>query len=111
MCKKAILVEGDSDELIIQKAYMLQNNGKLPIEDEIDVISVGIAFKRFLEIAEKINKEVVVMTDSDGDIEAVNTKYENYLGTNANPNIKICFDGIVDIGDLIIGTKPYNYNT
>ncbi len=111
LCKKAILVEGDSDELIIQKAYMLQNNGKLPIEDEIDVISVGIAFKRFLEIAEKINKEVVVMTDSDGDIEAVNTKYENYLGTNANPNIKICFDGIVDIGDLIIGTKPYNYNT
>ncbi|MDN5128685.1 AAA family ATPase [Aliarcobacter butzleri] len=111
LCKKAILVEGDSDELVIQKAYILQNNGKLPIEDEIDVISVGIAFKRFLEIAKKINKEVVVVTDSDGDIEAVNTKYENYLGTNAKPNIKICFDGTVDIGDLMIGPKPYNYNT
>jgi putative ATP-dependent endonuclease of OLD family len=111
LCKKAILVEGDSDELVIQKAYMLQNNGKLPIEDEIDVISVGIAFKRFLEIAEKINKEVVVVTDSDGDIEAVNTKYENYLGTNTKPNIKICFDSTVDIGNLTIGTKPYNYNT
>jgi putative ATP-dependent endonuclease of OLD family len=111
LCKKAILVEGDSDELVIQKAYMLQNNGKLPIEDEIDVISVGVAFKRFLEIAEKINKEVVVVTDSDGDIEAVNTKYENYLGTNTKPNIKICFDSTVDIGNLMIGTKPYNYNT
>jgi putative ATP-dependent endonuclease of OLD family len=111
LCKKAILVEGDSDELVIQKAYMLQNSGKLPIEDEIDVISVGVAFKRFLEIAEKINKKVVVVTDNDGDIEAVNTKYGNYLGTNAKPNIKICFDGTVDIGDLMIGTKPYNYNT
>lgn len=111
LCKKAILVEGDSDELVIQKAYMLQNSGKLPIEDEIDVISVGIAFKRFLEIAEKINKEVVVVTDSDGDVEAVNTKYENYLGTNAKPNIKICFDNTVETGDLMIGNKPYNYNT
>lgn len=111
LCKKAILVEGDSDELVIQKAYMLQNSGKLPIEDEIDVISVGVAFKRFLEIAEKINKEVVVVTDNDGDIEAINTKYENYLGTNAKPNIKICFDSTVDSGVLMIGNKPYNYNT
>lgn len=111
LCKKAILVEGDSDELVIQKAYRLQNYEKLPIEDEIDVISVGVAFKRFLEIAEKINKEVVVVTDNDGDIDAVNKKYENYLGVNKKPNIKICFDGTVDTGDLMIGNKPYNYNT
>lgn len=111
LCKKAILVEGDSDELVIQKAYMLQNSGKLPIEDEIDVISIGIAFKRFLEIAEKINKEVVVVTDNDGDIDALNKKYENYLGANAKPNIKICFDSTVETGDLKIGNKPYNYNT
>lgn len=111
LCKKAILVEGDSDELVIQKSYMLQNSGKLPIEDEIDVISVGIAFRRFLEIAEKVNKEVVVVTDNDGDIEAVNKKYENYLETNAKPNIKICFDSTVDAGNLMISQKPYNYNT
>ncbi|MDD5360149.1 MAG: AAA family ATPase [Sulfurovaceae bacterium] len=112
LCKKAILVEGDSDELVIQKAYILQNAGKLPIEDEIDVISVGIAFKRFLEIAEKINKEVVVVTDTDGDIQKnINDKYTDYLGKNAKPNIKICFDATVDTGDLMIGKKPYNYNT
>lgn len=111
LCKKAILVEGDSDELVVQKAYMLQNSGKLPIEDEIDVISVGVAFKRFLEIAKKINKEVIVVTDNDGDIEAVNKKYENYLGTNTKPNIKICFDSTIETGNLMIGNKPYNYNT
>jgi len=44
LCKKAILVEGDSDELIVQKAYMLLNDNKLPIEDCIDVISVGTSF-------------------------------------------------------------------
>jgi len=44
LCKKAILVEGDSDELVLQKAYMLENSGKLPIEDGIDVISVEIHF-------------------------------------------------------------------
>ena len=110
LCKKAILVEGDSDELVIQKAHMLQNNGKLPIEDEIDVISVGVAFKRFLEIAEKINKEVVVVTDNDGDLKAVNKKYENYLGSKIKPNIRICFDITVD-PELTIDGKKYNNNT
>lgn len=110
LCKKAILVEGDSDELVIQKAYMLKNDGKLPIEDEIDVISVGVAFKRFLEIAEKINKEVVVVTDNDGDLKAVNKKYENYLGSKIKPNIRICFDITVD-PELTIDGKKYNNNT
>lgn len=112
LCKKAILVEGDSDELVIQKAYMLANSGKLPIEDGVDVISVGTAFERFLEIAEKINKKVVVVTDHDGNIQKrINNKYVNYLGINKKPNIKICFDSTVETGDLMIGKKPYNYNT
>ena len=111
LCKKAILVEGDSDELVLQKAYMLQNSGKLPIEDGIDVISVGTSFLRFLEISEKINKPVVVVTDNDGDVEAVNKKYENYLDDKAKPHIKICFDSTVDAGGLMLGTKPFNYNT
>jgi len=111
LCKKAILVEGDSDELVLQKAYMLRNSGKLPIEDGIDVISVGTSFLRFLEIAEKINKPVVAVTDNDGDVEAVRKKYENYLGGKAKPHIKICFDSTVDTGGLMLGTKPFNYNT
>lgn len=111
LCKKAILVEGDSDELVLQKAYMCKNKGRLPIEDEIDVISVGTSFLRFLEIAEEINKSVVVVTDNDGDVEAINRKYANYLGANIKPNIKICFDSVVDKGDLMLGTKPFNYNT
>jgi putative ATP-dependent endonuclease of OLD family len=111
LCNKAILVEGPSDELIIQKAYMNKNNGVLPIENEIDVISVGTSFLRFLEIAEKCQKPVVVVTDNDGDIEALNDKYKNYLGDNAKDFIKICFDENIDTGDLESEEEAFNYNT
>tara|TARA_R110002049_G_scaffold186206_1_gene354467 strand:- start:1488 stop:3161 length:1674 start_codon:yes stop_codon:yes gene_type:complete len=111
LCDKAILVEGDSDELVVQKAFMVNNNGKLPIEKGVDVISVGISFLRFLEIADKIGANVAVMTDSDGDIDALDKKYENYLGKNAKQNINICFDSTIDTGNLKIGDKKFNYNT
>lgn len=77
--KKCILVEGPSDELIVQKAYM-KKKSKLPIEDGIDVISVGLSAPRFLEIAKKINIKVAIVTDNDGDIETtVNKRYKNYI--------------------------------
>lgn len=97
----------------MQKAYMNANNNRLPIEDEVDVISVGTSFIRFLEIAEILNKPVAVVTDSDGDVEAIKNKYEKYLGDNAKPQIQICFDHTVDSGELVIGKgkRPFNYNT
>lgn len=111
LCKKAILVEGASDELVIQKAYMETHDGRLPIQDNIDVISVGISFLRFLELASVLEIKVAVVTDNDGDIEALKRKYSDYLGDNQKPNITICFDEVVDSGDLKIGKSDYNYNT
>jgi putative ATP-dependent endonuclease of the OLD family len=81
LCKKAILVEGPSDELIIQRAYMDKNENTLPIEKEIDVISVGLTFKRFLDVAALIKKPVAVVTDNDGDYRnKINKKYREFLG-------------------------------
>ncbi|MFV8334723.1 ATP-dependent nuclease [Flavobacterium sp. RSP29] len=111
LCKKAILVEGDSDELVVQRAFMDDNKGLLPIEKGIDVISVGTSFLRFLEVAEKLEKKVVVVTDNDSDVNALKVKYKNYLGTNKKQSIKICFDEVIDSGNLKIGTKEFNYNT
>lgn len=89
LCKKAILVEGPSDELIVQRAYKDQK-GNLPIEGETDVISVGTSFLRFLEIAEKIKKPVVVVTDNDKDFDnKITKKYKTY---ETCPTIKICAD-------------------
>jgi putative ATP-dependent endonuclease of OLD family len=114
LCDKAILVEGDSDELIIQRAYMDTHDGKLPIEDNVDVISVGTSFLRFLEIAENLKTPVRVVTDNDGDISALEKKYSDYLGSNKKENIEICYDKNVYSGSLQIGQKnpkPFNYNT
>lgn len=111
LCKKAILCEGDSDELIIQKAYYQLKGNKLPIENGIDVIAVGTSFLRFLEVAEKIGKQVNVVTDNDGNTDSLNKKYSKYLDAETKLEIKICFDSIIDAGSLSINNKPFNYNT
>lgn len=108
LAKKSILVEGDCDELIIQRAYMDANEGKLPIDDEIDVISVGTAFLRFLELAKALKIPVVVATDNDGRIDKLEKKYADFEGID---HIKICYDPEIDTGDLVIGDKAFNYNT
>ncbi len=65
LAEAAILVEGPSDELIVQRAYR-DKYGKLPIEDGIDVINVrGLQAKRFLDIAKPLKRKVAVVTDND----------------------------------------------
>ncbi len=79
LAKRAVLVEGPSDELIVQKAYLM-TFGKMPIQMGVDVISVSsLAFKRFLEIADLLNICVDVVTDNDGDVAALKQKYADYL--------------------------------
>jgi predicted ATP-dependent endonuclease of OLD family len=108
LSQKSILVEGDADELVVQRAYMDANGGRLPIDDEIDVISVGLTFLRFLELAKALKIPVVVATDNDGDIKALEKKYADFKDID---HIRICYDPDVDRGDLVIGDKAFNYNT
>lgn len=66
LAKRAILVEGPSDELIVQRAFH-DKHGALPIEKGVDVINVrGLSFARFLDIAAQLKKPVDVVTDNDG---------------------------------------------
>ncbi len=109
LSNKAILVEGDSDELIVQRAYMDSHNGKLPINDGIDIISVGISFLRFLGIAKLLELRVSVITDNDGNIDALNRKYSDYLGDNCCENINIYFDDSTH--EYNGSLENYNYNT
>ena len=91
---KAILVEGPSDELVVQKAFQYKNNNELPIEHGIDVISVrGLSFKRFLRIAKILKKKIVVITDNDGDYDA-NIK-EKYKDFDDSEEIKIAASTII----------------
>lgn len=89
LAKRAILVEGPSDELIVQKAYKMKH-GCLPLEAGIDVISVqSLAFKRFLEIAVLLGVTADVVTDNDGDLDKLKAKYKDYLERDA---IRILYD-------------------
>lgn len=108
LARRAILVEGPSDELIVQKAYLTKHK-KLPLADGCDVINVrGLSFKRFLEIAQQLGKPVAVVTDNDGDYaKKVIQKYKAFEG---DKNIRICADSndklktlepqVVDCNDL-----------
>lgn len=75
----AILVEGPSDELVVQRAYK-DVKGKLPIEEGIDVISVGLSHKRFLDVAVRLKRRVWVVTDNDGKtLDQVKARFVDYL--------------------------------
>ncbi|MCK9376770.1 MAG: AAA family ATPase [Syntrophobacterales bacterium] len=109
IAKKAILVEGPSDELFIQKAYLLKHK-KLPIENGVDVISVrGLSFKRFLEISVLLNKKVIVVTDNDGDYKNnIENKYSEYFGID---HIMICCekdDNYVTLESHIVRVNKLN---
>lgn len=107
LSKGVILVEGDSDELIVQKAFMKEFDNKLPIEERIDVISVGTSFLRFLEIANKLGIKTAVVTDTDGNLDSLESKYIDYIGSNKKNSILICYDEEIDSGDK----EGFNYNT
>ncbi|MBQ3308669.1 MAG: AAA family ATPase [Aeriscardovia sp.] len=115
LARAAILVEGPSDELIVQLAYRQKHN-KLPIEEGIDVISVGSGFLRFLVLACAIGKPVLVLTDNDGDPGSLRKKYEDY---REKPNVKISYDEqiylpedpIEDPNNIDSKRKKLNWNT
>ena len=105
LSNKVVLVEGPSDELVFQKAYMKFNEGKLPIEDEIEVISVGTSFLNFLEISNKLNQKTVVITDNDGDTKKIDNKFKSYID---NKKISIFYETETSEETYISG---FNYNT
>ncbi len=79
---RTILVEGPSDELIVQRAYQ-KKHGRLPLENGVDVISVNsLAFKRFLEIAVLLHKTTDVVTDNDASVDALKKKYADYFASD-----------------------------
>ena len=91
LSRRCILVEGPSDELVVQRAYRDKHH-RLPLEDGVDVISVGaLAFKRFLEIAALLMLDVCVITDNDGDIAVLKSKYAQYID-GQHSTIRICYD-------------------
>lgn len=79
LAEKVILVEGPTDELILQRAYM-DMKGHLPIKDGIDIIVVdSLAFKKYCAIAVMIGKPISIVTDNDGNIKGLKERYSDYI--------------------------------
>ncbi len=108
LAKKSILVEGPSDELIVQRAY-LDKYRNLPIEDGVDIICVrGLSFKRFLDIAAILKTKTFVVTDNDGDYaNNITNKYSTYseyenirIHSSENNEIQTLEPQIVSVNEL-----------
>ncbi|MDP3514789.1 MAG: AAA family ATPase [Sulfuritalea sp.] len=71
LCKKAILVEGDAEFILLDALYKNSAKGASINADGIHVISVdGTSFKRYLELAKLLGIKVAVIRDNDGDYQA-----------------------------------------
>jgi putative ATP-dependent endonuclease of OLD family len=115
LADKTILVEGDSDELIIQRAYW-DKYGHLPIDDGIDIMCLkGLSFLRYLEIAKKLSLNVRVVTDNDGDLDRLKEKYAEYISSSSVNNIRICYCEEIHTAETFNCAqdpkKNFNYNT
>lgn len=68
LCKKAILVEGDAEFILMEALYRISAPGCSPDADGIHVISVdGTSFKRYLELAKLLGIKVAAIRDNDND--------------------------------------------
>ncbi len=90
LAERIILVEGPSDELVVQRAFK-DCHGMLPLEAGVDVINVrGLSFKRFLDIAKPLRKRVDVITDNDGDDpDTVKARYADYTGEGLSITVHV----------------------
>lgn len=65
LSEKVILVEGPTEYLLIPKIFV-KKYGKTLDSNNINIISCsGVSYKRYLKIAEVMNKKVLVLTDND----------------------------------------------
>ena len=71
LCKKAILLEGDAEFILMDALYKNCTEGVGTDIDGIHVISVdGTSFKRYLELAKLLDIKIAVIRDNDGDYQA-----------------------------------------
>ena len=68
LCKKAILVEGDAEFILMDALYKNSAKGACTYADGVHVLSIdGTSFKRYLELAKLLGIKIAVIRDNDGD--------------------------------------------
>ena len=91
LAKKAILVEGPAEFMLMEKFYITVTNGSTPESDDVHIIDVrGLSFKRYLEVAQHTGSKVAVITDNDKDHQK--NCIDKYVDYTKDSNIEIFFD-------------------
>ncbi len=86
LAPRVILVEGRSDELVVQRAYY-QQHSCAPIDNGTDVIAVGgLAFRSFLELGTLSRTNMRVVTDNDGNMDSAKARFSEW---SESPLIKV----------------------
>ncbi len=66
LAKKAVLVEGPSDEIVFNRFFLDKYKAE-PLDYGVDVISIGgVSFRRGFELASVLNRPLVALRDNDG---------------------------------------------
>lgn len=88
LSKKALLVEGDAEFILMEAFYNLVTGENL-LASDIHVISVGgTSFKRYLELANLLSIKTAVITDNDKDAAKCEERYSQHISDTS----KIFFD-------------------
>lgn len=89
LSRKAILVEGPSEYMLLEKFYY-SVTGHTPEEDDVHIIDVrGLSFNRYLEIAKQTTSKVAIITDNDGDYQK--NCVDRYVDYVADSNISVFY--------------------
>ena len=90
LCKKAILVEGDAEFILMEALYAKHAAGGSLDKDGVHVISVdGTSFKRYFDLARVLKIKVAAVRDNDGAYtETCVDNYADYI----LPTIKVFAD-------------------
>lgn len=81
LCKKAILVEGDAEFILMEALYKKGAAGSSLDADGVHVISVdGTSFKRYMDLAKILGIRIAAVRDNDGKYqENCVENYDGYL--------------------------------
>lgn len=72
LAERLILVEGPSDEIVVERFYMDTHGGRRPIDHGIDVISMrALSLKHCLRLVQVLGTRCAVLRDNDGKDPAV----------------------------------------
>ena len=70
LAKKALLVEGDAEFILMDAFYKRHSGGATPEADGVHVIPVGTSCKRYMELAKLLNIKTAVVRDNDRNYQA-----------------------------------------